>query len=105
MALREEAFECADLNWFVDFDAAARAFARMSAYASADAGQGVGIAREAVGFFKPSFRNQRDVPPGIGVGRAGHHAGKVGVQPVPAHRLVLKTLLHDVSSLGFWRDS
>src|SRR5689334_1624429 len=96
MPLGKKTLERADLNWLVDFAAAAGALTRMSANAPADAGQGIGIAREAIGFFEPSFRNQRDVPSGVGVGRAGHHAGKVGVQPIPAYRFVFKTPLHDV---------
>ena len=94
--LRQKAFECADLNWFVDLAAPTGALTRMSADSPADAGQGIGIASEAVCFLKPAFRDQCYVAPGISVGRARHHAGKVCVQPIPVHRLVLKTFLHDV---------
>src|SRR5690349_7326199 len=103
VAFSQEALERANLDWFVDFTAAAGAFTGMGANASADAGQGIGIAREAVSFFKPAFRNQRHVTPGIGVRRTSHHAGKIGIQPIPAYRFVLKPLLHDVlaPALGF----
>ncbi len=60
----------------------------MSADASADAGQRVGIAGEAVSFLKTAFRNQRNVPPGIGMSGTSHHAGEIGIEPVPIHRFI-----------------
>ena len=98
MALSKKAFERANLNWLIDFTAAAGALTRMRPDTSADAGQGIGIAREAVSFLKPAFRNQRHVASGIRMSRAGHHAREVRVQPIPIHRFVFKTFLHDVSS-------
>ena len=67
----------------------------MRADASANAGQGIGIARQSIGFFEPSFRNQPDVASGVGVRRASHHAGKVGVAANPHRPFVFESLQHD----------
>ena len=45
--------------------------------------QRIGVARETIGFFEAPFRNQRHIAAGIGVRRTSHHAGEVGVQPIP----------------------
>ena len=58
--------------------APAGGFAGMGANAAADAGQRVGTARVLVGFLETAFGNEADVTPGVGVRRAGHHAGEVG---------------------------
>ena len=86
--LGEKAFQCPDGDWTVDFAAAAGRLARMRAHSSADAGQWIRIARQTVGFFKASFRNQAHIAPSVGVRRAGHHAGKVRVQPIPINLFV-----------------
>jgi hypothetical protein len=66
----------------------------MGAYASADTGHWIGPARDAVGFFELTLRNQLNISARIGVRGAGHHAGKVGVQPVSVNLLVNEALLH-----------
>jgi len=93
--LGEKAFECADLNRTINLASPAGCLARMSADASADAGQWVGIPRESVSFLETAFRDQRYVPPGVRMSRASHHAREVGIQPVPIHRFIDKSFLHD----------
>ena len=66
----------------------------MRAHASADAGQRIRIARQAIGFLESSLGNQADIASGIGVRRASHHAGKVRVQPIPVDLLVFESLQH-----------
>jgi hypothetical protein len=67
----------------------------MGANPAADTRQRIGIAGKFVSFLKSPFRNERDVPARIGVGWTRHHAGKVGVQPIPVHCLFFEALQHD----------
>ena len=67
----------------------------MRAHSSADAGQRIGVARDAIGLFEAALGNQADIASGIGVRRAGHHAGEVRVQPVPVDLLVLVSFQHE----------
>ena len=53
--LGEKTLESADGNGTVDLTAAAGSFARMRADSSANAGQRIGIARDAIGFFETSL--------------------------------------------------
>src|ERR1035437_9123227 len=66
----------------------------MRADSPADARQGIRLARQAIGLFEPPLGNQANVASGIGMGRAGHHAGKVCMQPIPVDLLVFKSLQH-----------
>jgi hypothetical protein len=84
-----------DGDWPVYFAAAASGFAGMCTNAPADGSQRVRIAGKPVGLFKPSLRDQTDIPAGISVRRAGHHAGEIGVQPVPVNFFVFVSLQHD----------
>src|ERR1700686_91460 len=92
--LGQETFQSANRDGPVDFTTAAGGLARMRADSSANAGQRVGLARQAVGLFEPSFCDQADVTSGVGVRRAGHHAGKVSVQPIRIDLLVFESLQH-----------
>jgi hypothetical protein len=69
----------------------------MGANPAADTRQRIRIAGKLVSFFKSPFRNEFDVPACVRVGRTSHHAGKVGVQPIPVHFLVFEALQHDNS--------
>ena len=93
--LGEKTLESADGNGPVDLTAAARGLAGMRAHSSADAGQRIGVARDAIGFFEAALGNQADIASGVGVRRAGHHAGEVRVQPVPVDLLVFVSLQHE----------
>src|SRR5215470_5276264 len=112
VSLGERTLASSNLNRLVNRPSAARSLTRVSTNASADAGQGIGIASKAVGFFKTSFSDQRDVAPRVGVGGAGHHAREVGVEPIPINRLVGESLLHDLwlrsakwrAECPVWRD-
>src|SRR5277367_5586805 len=66
----------------------------MRAHTSADAGQRIGIASDAIGLFETALGNQADIASGIGVRRAGHHAGEVRVQPTPIDLFILISLQH-----------
>ena len=90
----KKALERADRDRLVDLAAAACGLAGMSADASADAGHGIGFARDAIGLFKLALRNQRNIAARVGVRGASHHAGEVGVQPIPVNLLVDKSLQH-----------
>ena len=89
--LGQEALESANGDRPIDLTSSARGFARMCANASANARHGIGIARKAIRVFELTFRNQRDVAAGIGVCGARHHAGEVGIQPLPIDLLVSET--------------
>ena len=95
VALGKKALERADRDGLIDLAAAAGCLAGMSADASADAGHGIGLARYAVGFFKLTLGNELHIAAGIGVRGTGHHAGEVGVQPIPVNLLVDESLLHE----------
>ena len=89
VSLGQKALERTDRDWPVDLSATAGGLAGMRAYAAADAGQWIGFTGKLIGFFKSTFRDQRDIAARVGVRGTGHHAGKVGVQPIPVHLLVL----------------
>src|SRR5579859_5032744 len=95
MPLGEKALQRANRDWFIYRSPAASRLAGMRADTAADARHRVRIARVAVSFFELPIRDQRDVPAGIGLRRARHHARKVRVEPVPIHLLVTKTCAHE----------
>jgi len=61
---------------------------------AADAGHWIGLTRSPIGLFKFAVGNQRYITACIGMRGAGHHAGKVGVQPIPVNLLVDKAFEH-----------
>ena len=93
--LGKKTLQSADRNGPVNFSAPAGGLARMRAHSSADAGQRIGLPRDPISFFEAALSDQADVAPGVGVRRAGHHAGEVGVQPVPVDLLVFVALQHE----------
>ena len=60
---------------------------------------GLGPRAVAICFFELALGNQRNIASRIGVRGTGHHAGEVGVQPVPVNLLVDESLLHEGPSL------
>ncbi len=94
MPLRKETLERADGDRAIDVSTAAGGFTGVSTNSAADARQRVRIAGNFVRFFKPPVRNKRDVPARIGVGWTSHHAGKIGVQPIPVNSLVFEPFQH-----------
>src|SRR5579859_1144548 len=94
MLLGEESLQCTNGDGLIDLTAAARCFAGMGTDSSTDTRQRIGLTRVAVGFFKVAFRNQRDVPPRVGMRGAGHHAGEIGIEPISIYLFVNKPLQH-----------
>ena len=92
--LGQKALQRANRNRPVDFAAAASRLARMRTDSSANAGQRIRIARQAISLFKSSLGNQADVASGIGMRRTRHHAGEVCVQPIRVDLLVFESLQH-----------
>src|SRR5215469_11791962 len=90
----KKSLQRADRDRLVDLPAATSRLARMGADSSTDAGQRIRIARQPVSFFKSVFGDQTHVASGICMSRAGHHAGKVGVQPVCIDLLAFESLQH-----------
>ena len=82
VALGQKSFQRADRDRAIDFAAATRSLARMSADSAADRSKGIGIARKPVSFFKPAFRDEAYVATRVSVSGARHHAREVGVQPI-----------------------
>ena len=66
----EETLERADRDRRVDFAAAACVFAGRAAGATADRGDRIGRARDAIGFGEASFRDQLNVAARVGLDRA-----------------------------------
>src|ERR1019366_1315148 len=97
--LGQKTLERADCNRAIDISTATGSFTGMRTNPAADARQRVRIAGKPVSFLKSPFRNERHVPARVGMGWASHHAGKVGVQPVPVHFLVLEPLQQDGNPL------
>src|SRR5579875_732374 len=97
VAFRQESLQRANGNRTVDLPAPACGFTGVRADTPADAGHRIGIAGEAVGFFEAPFRDQRYVPPSVGVRRTSHHAGEVGVQPLPINLFLSEAQLHSCS--------
>src|SRR5579884_3702304 len=96
VALGQKTFQRANGNWLIQLAAPARRFTWVRANPAADAGQRIGIAREAVGFFEAAFADQRDIAARIRMRRARHHAGEIGVQPISVHPLLFESLQHFV---------
>src|SRR5208283_1703315 len=92
--LGKKALESANGNWPVNLTPTACGFARMRANSPADAGQRVGIAGDAVGFFEAAIGNQSNIASSVGVCRTGHHAREVGIQPVPVDLFIFVSLQH-----------
>src|SRR5215469_207896 len=106
--LREESLQSSNRDRLVDLAAAAGCFARVCAHSSANAGEGIRVAGEPVGFFESSFTNQTDVASGIGMGWARHHAREVCVQPIRINRFVFESLQHSCQTavrLNFLRKA
>ena len=59
---------------------------------------GLGSRAIAVGLFKFALGNERNITAGIGMRGTGHHAGEVGVQPIPVNLLVDKAFEHPGTS-------
>ena len=93
--LGKKALQRANRDRFVDRPAPASRLARMRADTAADARHRIGIARVAISLFELPFRDERDVPAGVGLRRARHHARKVRVQPVAIDLLVSKPCAHE----------
>ena len=100
--LGKKAFQRSDRDGPVNLAAAAGRLARMRADASADAGQRIWARARCDRLLRNALGNQADIAPGIGVRRAGHHAGKVGVQPIPIDLLVLESLQHCGTFSPIW---
>ena len=108
VTLGEKTFQSSNGNRTVNLTPAARGLARMRANTAANRGQWIGIAGELIGLLKAAFGNQSHITPGIGVGRTGHHARKVCVEPVAIDFLGLEALEHGGGSatlLFFWHKS
>ena len=97
MTFRQEALERSYGNRSIDLASPAGSFTRMSANPATDAGQRIGGAGESIGLFESSFRDQADVAPRIGVSGTRHHAGEVGIQPVPIDLFIFIALQHDAN--------
>ena len=81
VAFGHKSLQRPDGNWQVKLSAATSRFTRMTANSAADGREGIGDPGITVGFFVPSLRDQRYVPPGLGVDGTGLHAGKGRFQP------------------------
>ncbi len=90
----QKALQRPNLDWFVDGPAPARGLTGMGANPPADAGHRVGIAGKTISLFKAALGDERHVAAGVGMGRTGHHAGKVGIQPIPINRFVEEPCSH-----------
>lgn len=66
----------------------------MRTYSSADAGEWIGITGETISLFKPSFRNQANIPSSVGMRRAGHHAREIRAEPIFVNPLVSNPVQH-----------
>ena len=51
--------------------------------------------RATCSLLKSPFRDERDIPARVRVGWTSHHAGEVGVQPIPVHFFVLEPFQQD----------
>jgi hypothetical protein len=100
VSLGEEALERTDRDRLIDLSAAAGRLAGMSADAPADAGQADWARARAVGLFKLALCNELNIAAGVGVRGTGHHAGEVGVQPIPVNLLVDEAFAAWGPSLG-----
>src|ERR1700752_4448346 len=69
--LGKKALQRPDGDGTVDLATAERGLAGMPTHSPADAGKGIRIASESIGFFEATFGNQADVAPSVGVSRAG----------------------------------
>ena len=96
--LGEKTLESTNGNGTVNLAAAAGGLARMRAHSSADAGQRIGIARDSISFLEAPLGDQADIAASVGVCRTSHHAGKVGIQPIPIHFFVFVAFEHDGGS-------
>jgi hypothetical protein len=95
MALGQKTLERPDGDRAIDISTTTGSLTRMRANSPADASQRVRIARKLIRFLKSPFGNERDVPSRIGVGRTSHHAGEIGVQPIPVHFFIFEPLQQD----------
>jgi hypothetical protein len=95
MPLGEKTLESSDGNGTINVSAATSSLTRMSANPAADAGQRVGIAGKFISFLESPFSNKGDVASCVGVGRTSHHAGEIGVQPIPVDLFVFVPFQQD----------
>lgn len=84
----------------VNVATATGSFTGMSTNSAADARQRVRIAGKLVSFLEAPFGYQSHIPARIGVGGTSHHAGKVGVQPIPVYPRVFVAFQQDGFSLS-----
>ena len=99
VTLGQKSLESSYRDGFVNFATAAGRLTGMRTNATTDAGQRIGVAGKTIGLFKTAFRDQTNIAPGIGMGRAGHHAGKVGIKPISVDLLILIALQHGAMPL------
>jgi hypothetical protein len=90
----EESLKTSNGNRLVDLAAAASRFAGVRADPPAYAGERIRFASEPIGLFEPPLCNQANIPSGISMRRAGHHARKIRVQPTLVDFLVAKSIDH-----------
>src|SRR5512146_71756 len=80
--LRKESLQSPDRNRLIDLPTPASGFARMRTDPPADTGKWIGFARKAICLLEPSFCDETNISPGIGMRRTGHHAWEIRVEPV-----------------------
>src|SRR5579872_4610854 len=66
----------------------------MRAHPPTDAGEGIRLARQSIGLFKPPFGDQPHISSRIGMCWARHHAGEICVQPITVDFFVFESLQH-----------
>ena len=67
--------------------APAGGLAGVTAHATANRGERIGLAGVPVRFFVPPLSDERHVPPRLRVHRTRLHAGEVGLQPIEIDEL------------------
>jgi hypothetical protein len=93
--LGQEPFERSDRDRTIDFSTTAGVFTRMSTNPAADARQRIGVAGNLVCVLKSPFSNERNIAARVGVGWTSHHAGEIGIQPIPVDFLVFEPFQQD----------
>jgi hypothetical protein len=93
--LRQKTLESTYRDGTINISTTTGSFARMGTHSATDARQRVGIAGELVSFLKSPFRNQGHITSRVGVGRTSHHAGEIGVQPIPVDLFVFVPFQQD----------
>jgi len=93
--LGQKTLERPDCDRAINFSTTAGTFTRMSTNPAADASQWVRVAGKLVRLFKSPFSNERNVPARVGMGWTCHHAGEIGIQPIPVNFLVFEPFQQD----------